>query len=100
MINPEITKLKEQAILLEAQSRLLMDSVNFTVGLIGSGEIENEEQLRENITYMGRLKTDYEALIRMEEEYERIRIRLNELDGNKEVLKKLDSLPPLDFTLD
>lgn len=96
----EMTKLKERAIQLLEKSQLLMASVDFTVGLIGNDEIENDEDYKKSIISMNRLRIDYEELIRMEEEYEEIRVELNKLDGNKNILKKLDDMPPLDFSPD
>ena len=96
----EMTKLKERAIQLLEKSQLLMASVDFTVGLIGNDEIENDEDYKKSIIIINRLRIDYEELIRMEEEYEEIRVELNKLDGNKNILKKLDDMPPLDFSPD
>jgi hypothetical protein len=49
---------------------------------------------------MNRLRVDYEELLKMEKEYEAIRVKLNSLDGNKNVLKELEPMEPMDFNID
>jgi hypothetical protein len=97
---PQIILLKLRAFELLEKSQLLAASVDFTTKLIGDGEIENDDDFKKSITHMNRLRVDYEELLKMEKEYESIRIKLNSLDGNKNILKELEPMEPMDFNLD
>lgn len=97
---PQITLLKLQACQLREKSQLLMESNNFNIKLIGDGEIENEEDYKKSIMTANRMRIDYDEFFKLDKEYEEIRVKLNSLDGNKNVLKKLKQLEPLDFNID
>jgi len=95
----EISRLLLEALQLLDNSRLLNKSVSFTNKLID--ELNIEENIDDIKIYhqskilWSRLKIDYQELIKIETEYEVIRLKVNKL--GREVLPPLEPSEPMDF---